>query len=44
MNPDKGEKHRHIDPKHIHYLYKLSHPELDLTFKRLRDTLLEQLE
>lgn len=43
MNPD-GENRRHVDPKHIHYLYKLSHPELDLTFKRLRETLLEQLE
>lgn len=44
MNEDNGENRKHVDPKQIHYLYKLSHPELDLTFKRLRDSLLEQLE
>lgn len=38
MNQEKG---RHVDSKYIHFLYKLTHPELEQTFRRLRDALLE---
>lgn len=41
MNPIKEENREYLDSNVIHKMYKLSHPDLDLTMQRLRDRILE---